>query len=133
VKRVFVPLKRKYFELIKQGKKRVELRSENSPVARQFIRRFVRTARFRCGYRGESLIAGLELIWFGKRDEIPDELLELACVTQDEVESMFKADEEVWAFKLNVLEMRCPTCGHNMQYWNPKEFVCSKCGIVKVR
>jgi len=104
MKRIFVPLKRKYFELIKQGVKKVELRSEESPVVNQFLKTPGCPAVFRCGYRGESLLGSLELIWFGKRDELPGMLLKHACVTRDELRRLFKHDEEVWAFKIMMPE-----------------------------
>jgi len=104
IRRIFVPLKRKYFELIKQGKKTIELRSEKSPVVKQYWKAPDHLAEFRCGYRGESVLGSLELFWFGKRDNLPDLLLEKACVTQDEVRRLFKPDEKVWAFEVRLIE-----------------------------
>jgi len=100
MKHIFVPLKRKYFELIKQGKKRVELRSENSPVTKQYLSGPELKSEFRCGYRGESLFGSLTLVWVGKRDRVPDIILKSACVTRDELKQLFKPDEKVCAFRI---------------------------------
>jgi len=104
MRRIFVPLKRKYFELIKQGNKIVELRSESSLVVKQYVKAKDGRALFRCGYRGESLLGSLNLLWVGKRDELPNVALRYARVTRDEAQKLFKADEKVWAFSITLHE-----------------------------
>ena len=64
--RVFCPLGNKWFDLYKSGKKTIELRKVDSPVAKQIIypdgslRHLPPfTIEFRRGYNGESLFANV--------------------------------------------------------------------------
>jgi len=109
-KRIFIPLRRKYFELFKQGKKRVELRSINSPVVRQFDKHFgyVHPTRqppveLRCGYRGEALRGRITSErYYSRVSRIPQRVLELACVTREEAEELCGWANPVIAFGIEL-------------------------------
>jgi len=97
--RIFCPLKSKWFDLVKAGRKTWEFRNSKSPVARQISkmtgydldkREFTELPakgsfliEFRKGYSGESLrgkILKLEL--YDTPDTVEDEVLRKACLTR---------------------------------------------------
>ena len=89
-KAIFCPLKNKYFQLFSEGKKTVELRSINSPVAKQALKHGAGSLiEMREGYRGNKLLYKVEKIEiYDKVGDIADEVLEKACVTRDEALSV---------------------------------------------
>ncbi len=87
-RRVFCPLKKKWFDLIAQGKKIWEFRSAASPVGKQYLARsgskFL--IEFRRGYSGPSVLkVAVEVRIFSSPEKIPEVILRQGCVRPQEL------------------------------------------------
>lgn len=96
MKPVYLPVKRKWFELYVKGEKTVELRRMGTWVTAQITRYGLeasigREVRIRLGHRSKQEIRGIirDVKIYPLIEAIPDEVLRMACVSRMEAADMF--------------------------------------------
>ena len=109
VKPVYLPVKRKWFELYAKGEKTVELRRMGTRITAQITRYGLeasigREVRIRLGYRGREELRGIirDVKIYPLVEAIPDEVLKMACVSRIEAADMF-GDDPVLAIFIEVI------------------------------
>jgi len=108
MKPVYLPVKRKWFELYAKGKKTVELRRMGTWVTAQITRygleaNIGREVRIRLGYRGREELRGVirDVKIYPLVEAIPDEVLRMACIDRIEAADMF-GDDPILAIFIEV-------------------------------
>ena len=109
MKPVYLPVKRKWFELYAKGEKTVELRRMGTWVTAQITRYGLeaskgRGVRIRLGYRGREELRGVirDVKIYPLVEAIPDEVLKMACVSRIEAADMF-GDDPILAIFIEVV------------------------------
>jgi len=102
---VFCPLKKEYFQLVRDGHKVWEIRSAGSPVGRAVLRRIPPfPIVLRRGYSGDVVAAtAVEVLWFPSLECIPEEVLGGACTTLRDLKELGIRGEVV-AVRFEVTE-----------------------------
>jgi hypothetical protein len=100
---VFCPLKKEYFQLVRDGRKVWEIRSTVSPVGRALLKRIPPfPIVLRRGYSSDVVATtAVEVRWFQSPEHIPEEVLDGACVTPRDLETLGVRGEVV-AVRLEV-------------------------------
>jgi len=110
IKPVYLPVKRKWFELYAKGEKTVELRRMGTWVTAQITRYTPletnkgREVRIRLGYRGREELRGVirDVKIYPLVEAIPDEVLKMACVSRIDAADMF-GDDPILAIFIEVV------------------------------
>ena len=110
MKPVYLPVKRKWFELYAKGEKTVELRRMGTRITAQITRytpleaNIGREVRIRLGHRSKQEIRGIirDVKIYPLVEAIPDEVLRMACVSRMEAADMFE-DEPILAIFIEVV------------------------------
>jgi len=110
VKPVYLPVKRKWFELYAKGEKTVELRRMGTWITAQITRygleaNIGREVRIRLGYRGREELRGVirDVKIYPLVEAIPDEVLKMACIDRIEAADMF-GDNPILAIFIEVVD-----------------------------
>jgi len=111
MKPVYLPVKRKWFELYAKGEKTVELRRMGTWVTAQLTRptnnrleaNIGREVRIRPCYKREPELRGIirDVKIYPLVEAIPDEVLKMACVSRIEAADMF-GDEPILAIFIEL-------------------------------
>ena len=109
MKPVYLPVKRKWFELYAKGEKTVELRRMGTRITAQITRYGLETnigreVRIRLGYRGQEELRGVirDVKIYPLVEAIPDEVLRMACIDRIEAADMF-GDDPILAIFIEVV------------------------------
>ena len=110
MKPVYLPVKRKWFELYVKGEKTVELRRMGTRITAQLTRytpleaNIGREVRIRLGYGGREELRGVirDVKIYPLVEAIPDEVLRMACVGRIEAADMF-GDDPILAIFIEVV------------------------------
>jgi len=110
MKPVYLPVKRKWFELYAKGEKTVELRRMGTRITAQITRytpleaNIGREVRIRLGYGGREELRGVirDVKIYPLVEAIPDEVLKMACVSRIEAADMF-GDDPILAIFIEVV------------------------------
>ena len=109
MKPVYLPVKRKWFELYAKGEKTVELRRMGTRITAQITRyglkaNIGREVRIRLGYRGREELRGIirDVKIYPLVEAIPDEVLRMACVGRIEAADLF-GDDPVLAIFIELM------------------------------